>query len=230
TVARQLGEVLSARGSWGEAHVVLEKALPGLPDDPSLLIDLGFLRMMSGDRNGARAALERAVSLRPADWGIRRSLALIYEAGGQPALAAEALATVPPEAATPRLLGHLAQLYLRLDRYREAEVVFGSLSALDPEHEVLAQHGRTWCRIKRRDWRGALDVALTATRLDRLDLTTAFLAYAKDRLFTRVPDSEQREAELAERFLAELQEHDELHGDEPETLAGPAGPEREAEP
>jgi Flp pilus assembly protein TadD len=106
-LARQLGEILSARGAWAEARTLLETALPGLPDDTTLLIDLGFLRLMSGDRSGARQALERAVSLQPGDWGIRRSLALIYEAAGEPALAAEALATVPPAAATPRLLGHL---------------------------------------------------------------------------------------------------------------------------
>lgn len=227
-LARQLGDILSARGAWAEARTLLEAALPGLPGDTTLLIDLGFLRLMSGDRSGARQALEQAVSLQPGDWSIRRSLALIYEAAGEPALAAEALATVPPAAATPRLLGHLAQLQLRLERYEEAEAVFLSLAALDPEHEIVILHGRTWCRIKKRDWRGALEVALAATRLDRLDLTTAFLAHARDGLFGRASCTEQEEAELAERFFMELQEHDEVHGDEPEIIPS-TGSEREVE-
>jgi hypothetical protein len=66
-------------------------------------------------------------------------------------------------------------------------------------------------------------MALTATRLDRFDLTTAFLAYARDRLFARVPDAAQREAELCERFLAELKEHQDQHGEDD------ASPESNAE-
>ena len=53
-----------------------------------------------------------------------------------------------------------------------------------------------------------------ATRLDRFDLTTAFLAYAKDRLFGTIPDAAEREAELGTRFWAELQDHAEMHSDE----------------
>ena len=53
-----------------------------------------------------------------------------------------------------------------------------------------------------------------ATRLDRFDLTTTFLAYAKDRLFGHIPDAVQREAELGDRFRAELRAHAEMHSDE----------------
>jgi hypothetical protein len=72
----------------------------------------------------------------------------------------------------------------------------------------------TLCRIKLGDWRGALDVALGATRLDRFELTTAFLAYAKDRLFYNPPDALQREADLTDRFLAALREHEDAHAEE----------------
>jgi hypothetical protein len=114
------------------------------------------------------------------------------------------------------VLGDLARLYLGLKRYAEAEEACDALRRSDPEHALLAQHGMTLCRIKRGDWRGALDVALNATRLDRFDLTTAFLSYATDRLFRRVPDAEPREADLTERFLAELREHEDAHADEEE--------------
>ena len=50
-------------------------------------------------------------------------------------------------------------------------------------------------------------------KADRYDLTTALLAYAKDRLFTRVSDADAsaRESALEERFMAELQELAELY-------------------
>jgi tetratricopeptide (TPR) repeat protein len=219
--ARRLGDELEERGDPGGAAAVLEKAAGRATGDIDLLVDLGYARLTAGDPAGARDAFERALALRPGDSLIRRPLAQIYESLRKPAQAAAALAAIPPEAATPRVLGDLARLYLGLKRYREAEETCRALVTSDPDHALLAQHGVTLCRIKRGDWRGALDVALTATRLDRFDLTTAFLAYAKDRLFHRVPDAERREAELTERFLAELREHDEAHaGDEGSGAAG----------
>ncbi len=76
---------------------------------------------------------------------------------------------------------------------------------------MLAVHGQCWCRIRKGDWRGALDAALGATRRDRYELTTAFLAYAKDRLFSHPADAARREAELGERLRAELRQHADLH-------------------
>lgn len=210
TIARQLGEALAAGGALNEAAGVLEGAVRQAPDDADLLVDLGYLRLQGGDRPGARDALERAASLRPGDGAIRQSLAEVYEALGEDSRAIDALAGLAREAPSPRVWGALARLYLRQGRYVEAERAFGALEALDPEGELLARHGQTWCRIKRQDWRGALDVALGVTKIDRLDLTTAFLAYAKDRLFTQVPEAEarQREAELAARFAAEWREYE----------------------
>lgn len=220
-IARRLSDALEEAGDLKEARVVLERAARHAARDADLLVDLGYARLGDGDNAGARRAFERARTLRPSDSLIRRPLAQIYESLGKPALAAEALAAIPRQDASPRVLGDLARLYLSLKRYREAEEACAALRACDPEHALLAQHGLTLCRIKRGDWRGALDVALTATRLDRFDLTTAFLAYAKDRLFGRVPDAERREAELDERFLAELREHEELHV--PDEDSAPSG-------
>ncbi len=218
--ARRLSDALEERGDPRAAAAVLEKAA-GRDADPDLLVDLGYARLTAGDAAGARGAFERALALRPSDALIRRPLAQIYESLRKPAEAARTLAAIPREAASPRVLGDLARLYLATKRYPEAEEACRALVTRDPDHALLAQHGVTLCRIKRGDWRGALDVALTATRLDRFDLTTAFLAYAKDRLFHRVPDAERREAELTERFLAELREHDEAHaGDEGGAAAG----------
>jgi tetratricopeptide (TPR) repeat protein len=212
-VARQLAETLAVIGAMGDAVGLLDEAARREPEDAALQVDLGYLRMLSGDARGARQALERAAALRPEDAAVARQLAQIYEAVGEPALATEALSRAARQSPSPRVLSDLARLFLQTERYAEADAAFRRLGVADPEHELFAQHGQTWCRIKRGDWRGALDVALSATRLDRFDLTTAFLAYAKDRLFSQVPDAAQREAELGERFWAELHEHAALHGD-----------------
>jgi tetratricopeptide (TPR) repeat protein len=219
--ARRLSDALEERGDLKGAVAALERVAGGATRDADLLLDLGYARLNAGDTAGARGAFERALALRPADPVIRRPLAQIYESLGKPKQAAETLAAIPGAAASPRVLGDLARLYLGLKRYPEAEAACRALGSRDPDHALLAQHGATLCRIKRGDWRGALDVALTATRLDRFDLTTEFLAYAKDRLFYRVPDAERREAALTARFLAELREHDEAHaGDEGGEAAG----------
>jgi hypothetical protein len=113
-------------------------------------------------------------------------------------------------------LSDLARLFLESERFAEADIAFRRLQVVDPEHHVVAQHGRIWCQIKAGDWRGALELAIGAAQVDRFDLTTALLAYAKDRLFTRVEDDEAaaREAALGERFMAELRDHAEQHRDD----------------
>jgi len=216
--ARRMGAALEERGEAGKAAALLAKAAGRATHDAGLLMDLGYARLAAGDAAGARQAFEKALVLRPADPLIRRPLAQIYESLGKPAQAAAALAAIPPGGASPRVLGDLARLYLGLKRYRQAEEACAALQGIDPEHALLAQHGMTLCRIKQGDWRGALDVALSATRLDRYDLTTAFLAYAKDRLFRSVPDAPGREAELLARFLAELREHDVIHAEDEGTF------------
>ena len=212
-IARRLSDALEERGEIREAAAVLERVAEGAPD-PEVMVDLGYARLSAGDTVGARRAFERALALHPTDSLIRQPLAQIYESMGKPDRAAESLAAIPRALASPRVLGDLARLYLGLGRYREAEAACAALQTNDPEHALLAQHGMTLCRIKRGDWRGALDVALSATRLDRFDLTTAFLAYAKDRLFYNPPDALQREADLTERFLAALKQHEDAHAEE----------------
>ncbi|HEX5502539.1 MAG TPA: tetratricopeptide repeat protein [Thermomicrobiales bacterium] len=209
-ITRQLAETLSAAGAFPEAIRVLEDAAGRHPEDADTLVDLGYIHAASGDPAGARAALERAARARPGDAAIQRALGEVYEAAGEPARAANAYAAAG-ETLAPRTANDLARLYLQLERYPEAEAVFRRLRATDPDGQLVAQHGLTWCRIKEQDWRGAFDTALGATRLDRYGLTTAFLAYARDRLFGRAPDAAAREADLAERFAAELREHYELH-------------------
>ena len=120
---------------------------------------------------------------------------------------------------SPAALTEAARLCLQARQFREAEAVFRRLQAVDADHFVFAQHGLIWCRLGQGDWRGALELAVGATRADRFDLTTELLAYARDRLFTRMPAEEAsaREATLGEQFMASLRQHAELHREDDAT-------------
>jgi Flp pilus assembly protein TadD len=210
---RQLGEALAASGDLPAAAATLGEAAQLAPDDAAVLVDLAHVRQMLGDAAGARTAIEHAAEVQSADASIQLALARIYESNGELELAVASFAVVARALPTEPVLLDLARLSLKLGRYAEAEAAFRQLAALDPDRDLVAQHGRIWSRIKRRDWRGALEFALYVAKADRFDLTTALLAYAKDRLFTRVSDADAaaRESALEERFMAELHEQAELY-------------------
>lgn len=213
SLIRSLGEALSANGQLQEAAAALEDGARRSPEDSELLVDLGFARAAMGDSAGALEALDRAVAANPHDLMARRALAGIYEAAGRPESAASAYAALE-EQLGPADLITLARLYLRLGQFREAERAFRRLARVAPDDRLVAEHGMIWCNLKRGNWRGAFDVALGATRLDRLGLTTSLLAYAKDRLFGQVADSASRESELEERVLDEMRQQYEAYGAE----------------
>lgn len=215
-VVRRTVEALVAGGSVQQATRLLTEMSRRMPEPGKAptLVDLAYLRMVNGDSEGARAAASEALSLSGGAPQVAWSAARLLEATGAPESAAEALSRLQEGLEIPGPSADLARLYLQLGRYTEAERAFRRLRQLDPDNQLLAQHGMTWCRIKKGDWRGALESALTATRLDRFDLTTRFLAYAKDRLFGQVPDAAQRERDLGESFLAELRDYAELHAGE----------------
>ncbi len=207
-IGRQLGEAQAAAGDLAGARATLEAVAARTSDDPAILVDLAHVCQIAGDSAAARAAIERAAALQPDSPAMQIAQARLYEAQGEGALAAplyESLARAMPTAAN---LTQLARVNLALGRYREADAAFRQLALREPEAELMARHGRIWCQIGRGDWRSALEQALGAARADRYELTTALLAYARDRLFTRLPQAEieRREAELAARFTAELRE------------------------
>ena len=157
--------------------------------------------------------LPKPGSLQPASREVARAQARIYEALGEQTLAVAATQRMTATETSPAALTEAARLCLHARQFREAEAVFRRLQVVDADHFVFAQHGLIWCRLGRGDWRGALELAIGATRADRFDLTTELLAYARDRLFTRMPADEAaaRESALAEQFMASLRQHAELH-------------------
>ena len=214
-LALQFVEALQTAGRLNDALALLEELTHKDPREADLLVDLGYAQLAHGDRTGARKSLERAAALQPDNKSILYSLAQMYGAIGRPAQAAEILSKRFGDEASPRVLNELAGLLIELERYAQAELTFRALGDLDPTAKLMAEHGIIWSRIKRSDWRGALDMALDATRLDRQSVTTQFLTYAKDRFFLRrPPNAPEREAELLQHLRDEMSEYAELHASE----------------
>lgn len=203
------GDLSGARQTYAAIH-----AAGGA--DAALLVDLAHLYQLADDAAGARSAIEQAAQLAPDNSAIQLAQAQLYESQGDLAAAVplyEALAAQYPTAATQL---ELARCLLALGRFRAADRAFRTLGRIDQDAELLARHGRIWCQVQLGDWRTALEQALGAARADRYDLTTALLAYARDRLFTRLPQEEitAREAALASRFQAVLQEQREVQAEQ----------------
>ena len=222
SLARMLGDALAAAGETREARAVLEDAARRAADDTDLLVDLAFLRLLDRDGPGARAAIAWAAAIAPTDQDILLAQARVYEAIDEPELAAAIAQRLAATTDSPAVLGDLIRLLLAAERYAAAETAFRRVPIVDPEHALFAQHGRIWCRIKSGDWRSALELAVGATHADRYELTTALLTYARDRLFTHVPEHEAaaREAALGDRLMAAVREHAEQHGDDGGSRAG----------
>ena len=218
TLALHLIEALQATGRIKAAVEVLEDVTERNPARPDLWVELAIARMISNDPAGARKAAERTSSLQPQDRGLLLSLAQIYQALGEFALAAEILGTQFRNSGSPRLLNDLARLYLHLGSYSEAESVFQEIGRADSGSAVLSQHGVIWCRMQRGESRPAFEAALDATRLDRYQATTAFLVCCADRLFGNHSESvEAEQAEIGRRLLEEMDEYAELHSLDPVT-------------
>ncbi len=62
---RMLARLLRETKHWGDAITEIDRLRAMAPDDPSLLLDLGFCREQSGDVTGAIAAGRQAVTMAP---------------------------------------------------------------------------------------------------------------------------------------------------------------------
>jgi Flp pilus assembly protein TadD len=212
--ARRLVELLQTEGQLDEAVNVLESLARKDPKQADIWVDLGYARLATGNQAGARKALERAAALRPNDHNVLFALAQMYEATQEPARAVEVLSASMGRELSPRLLNELARLLLHLNRYADAEARFRELREKDTAAYLLAQHGISLCRMKRGNWRGALEAALDASLLDCYGVTTKFLAYAKDRVFGNPEAASQTETELLQNLCQEMDEYAEQHGSE----------------
>jgi tetratricopeptide (TPR) repeat protein len=109
----------------------------------------------------------------------------------------------------------VAELALELERFGEAEAAFAALRALDddPEHEVYAYHGMIEAAVRRGQWRRALDLAVDATRVDRLGRTTDVLAFVVAQVFGEADRPAPSRSEVEDALASSRREHRRIHED-----------------
>jgi tetratricopeptide (TPR) repeat protein len=182
---RYLGDALAYEGRVADAGEALRRAVLLRPEDTSFLVDVGHALLASGQPAQAIASLAQAVEREPGNVGALRGLVEAYRREGrleEAFDAASAVAAAQPDDVTAAL--DVAELSLELGR-DDAAAAFGRLRDLedDPEHEVFAYHGMIEAELRRDQPRRALDIAVEATRVDRLGRTTDVLAYIVAQVF-----------------------------------------------
>jgi tetratricopeptide (TPR) repeat protein len=214
---RELGEALLNDGRLKEATGAFRQAVELRPNDVGTLVHLAHAAYAAGDPEEAIAHIRQAVDRDPDSLGARRALLEIYRAAKRPEealAAAEKLAESDPN--DPLALLDVAELYLTLDHPVDAASAFARLRKVDddPAHEIYALHGMIEAEIKRERWRRALDLAIEATRIDRLGRTTDVLAYVIAQVFGAADRPAPSREEVMEALGTSRAEHRRLHEEE----------------
>ena len=210
-----LAVALVNEGRLADASEAFRRAVGLRPDDARALVDLGHTAYALGDSKEAVDHLRQAAEHEPENLAAVRALVEIYRREGRlgEALeAAEQAMRLDTEGILTTL--DLAEIALDLNRLDEAIAAFSRLRPKDdePDHEVYLFHGMIEAEIRRERWRRALDLAVDATRVDRLGRTTDVLAFIVAKVFGTtddrpVPTREDVDAALA----ASRAEHRRLH-------------------
>jgi tetratricopeptide (TPR) repeat protein len=214
---RELGDALLNEDRLKDAVNAFRQAVELRPNDVAALVQLAHSAYAAGDPEDAIGAVRQAVERDPNSLGARRALLEIYRAAKRPEdalAAAEELAESDPNDALAAL--DVAELYLTLDHPVDAAAAFARLRKIDdaPDHEIYAVHGMIEAEIKRGRWRRALDLAIEATRIDRLGRTTDVLAYVVAEVFGPADRPAPPREEVDEGLAASRAEHRRLHEEE----------------
>jgi tetratricopeptide (TPR) repeat protein len=211
---RELGDALLGEDRLKDATNAFRQAVELRPNDVGSLVQLAHTAYAAGDPEDAIGAVRQAVERDPNSLGARRALLEIYRAAKRPEdalAAAEELAESDPTDALALL--DVAELYLSLDHPVDATAAFARLRKVDddPDHEIYAVHGMIEAEIRRGRWRRALDLAIEATRIDRLGRTTDVLAYVVAQVFGAADRPAPTRDEVDEALAASRAEHRRLH-------------------
>jgi tetratricopeptide (TPR) repeat protein len=201
-------------GDLDRARDGFRRALELQPGDASALIDLGHLELAAGRKDEAVGYFEQALDRDHSNAAALLALAEIRrrESRFDDALTAALRVAESRPGDVPTALD-AADLALELDRLDEAEAIFRRVRGEDdePEHDVYAYHGLIEIELRRERWRRALDLAVDATRVDRLGRTTEVLAFVVTQVFGE-SDRPAPTRDEVERLLAlSRAEHRRLH-------------------
>jgi tetratricopeptide (TPR) repeat protein len=201
-------------GRLEDASDAFRSALRLRPDDARALVNIGHTVYALGQSTEALEHLRQALKREPDNLSALRALVQIYRREGRlgEALeAAEEATRLDADGIVASL--DIADLALDLKRHDAAIAAFIRLRTIDdePEHEVYVFHGMIEAELGRERWRRALDLAVDATRVDRLGRTTDVLSYIVAQVFGEAdrPVPSREEVDLA--LAASRSEHRRLH-------------------
>ena len=213
---RDLGMARLSAADLAGAERALRTAARLDPGEPAARVSLGHVVYMGGAVEEADRLLWEAAALAPNDVGALRSLMEMcrLEGRSQAALAAasELARRAPGDLAATM---NLAELHLLLGNYAESLGMYRLLRERDtePGHAGYVVHGMIEVEIRRERWRRALDLAITATSLDRHRLTTDLLAFVSAQLFGEADRPTPARDDLIIRLEARRAEHRRLHAE-----------------
>jgi Flp pilus assembly protein TadD len=213
---RDLGLALLNTADLTGAERALRTAVRLDPDDPGTRMNLGHLAYLDGALEEATFQLWRTAELAPKDGQALRSLIEMNRLEGRTQAALEAARELTLRRPMDVLAAlDVAELHLLLGNADESLKAFRRLLGIDTElgHAAYLYHGMIEVEIRRERWRAALDLTISASALDRRQLTTDLLSYVSAQLFgpgaRPTPDRAGLERRLAERRSA----HRRLHAD-----------------
>lgn len=211
-----LASALVDAGRLPEAADAFQNVLRLRPGDTPALVNLGHAAYATGSTEEAVDYLRQAIDSAPGNLAALRGLVHILrrERRFDEALeVAQQLRELEP--GDVRAMLDVAELALELGRFDEAETAFAGLRTLDddPEHEVYAFHGMIEAAVGRGQWRRALDLAVDATRVDRLGRTTDVLAFVVAQVFGDADRPAPSRAEVDDSLATSRREHRRIHED-----------------
>jgi tetratricopeptide (TPR) repeat protein len=213
---RDLGDALVLEGRLDDARDAFARAVELRPDDASALLNLGHLALAAGRRDEAVSHFQQVVDADPDNAPALRALTEAHrgESRFDDALASALRAS---ESRPDDVIAALdaAELALDLGRLDDAEAAFRRVRAVDddPEHEVYALHALIDVEVRRDRWRRALDLAVEATRVDRLGRTTDILAFVVTQVFGVSDRPAPERSDVDRALVSSRAEHKLLHAD-----------------
>jgi Flp pilus assembly protein TadD len=211
---RELGGALTESGRLDEARAAFGKATDLRPGDTRVLVDLGHVVLGAGQAEEALPYFEQARAHEPGNTEALPALVEVYRRAGRledGLTVAKELSDARPDDVVAAL--DVADLALEMNRLDDAEAAVRRARAADddPDHDVFGLHALIELELRRERYRRALDLAVEATRVDRLGRTTDVLAYVVAQVFGE-PDRPAPPREEVDRALADSRaEHRRLH-------------------
>jgi tetratricopeptide (TPR) repeat protein len=211
----ELGDALASAGRMDDAGDAFRRAAELRPDDTRPLIDLGHTALEAGRDDEAVSHLEQALDREPGNPEALRALVEIHRRSDrleEALAAAQKLCQGQPD--DPLAALDVVDLALALDRLDDAKAALNHVRSCDddPEHVVYSFHGLIEVEMRAGRWRRALDLAVDATRVDRLGRTTDILAFIVAQVFGENDDRAAPELKEVDRALAASRtEHRRLH-------------------